>query len=100
MQHIHWHLTNSLLPLYRFCEVIKYISSTTAPDAAASVNKNQPGPPSQDRSDGGSGQSTDPAEGRAGSCSPGTAAGAGGSAAGGHEAEKGAPGLGTGERGH
>lgn len=53
----------SLPPLSRFCEVTKCISSSAAPDAAASADKNQPGPSSQDRSDGGSGQGADPAEG-------------------------------------
>lgn len=72
--------------------------TTVAPDAAGSLDEGQPGPSTQDGSDGGSGESTDPAEGWAGSCSSGTAAGAGDTAAGGDQAEEGAPRLGTRER--
>lgn len=42
---------------------VKYIPSIIAPDAAASVDKDQPGPSSQDRSDGSPGQGPNPAEG-------------------------------------
>lgn len=68
---------------------------TTAPAAAAPADKDEPGASSQDRSDGGSGQEPDSAEGWAGGCSPGTPPGTRGCAAGGHKAEKGAAGAGT-----
>lgn len=84
----------------RFGQNLKQILSTVAPDAAASADKDKPGSSSPHRSDGGPGQSTDPATGWARGCSSGTAAGAGIFAAGGDEAEKGPPRVGTGERSH
>lgn len=79
-------------------EFMEQILWTSAPAAAASADKDEPGASSQDRTDGGPGQDPDSAEGWAGSCSPGTTPGSGGSAAGGHQAEKGAAGAGARDR--
>lgn len=65
-------------------------SAAVAPDAAGPLDEGQPGPSTQDGSDGGSGESSDPAAGGAGSCSSGSAAGGGDAAAGGGQAETGA----------